>query len=182
MRQLDLVTSKGAAYTAPSGAPLVTITAYGTPAPQGAISYNGVGRGYYSNDKTLRPWRAAVRDAAMEVLGTHEHEPPTRERKGRSGPCAACGIPRRDHGHLRGAYVVLMTVTLPPLANPRALPVTRSSGDWDHHGRAIGDALTQASVWADDSQVVDGRVRKFYPGHPLALDRPGAVIQIWRVS
>lgn len=182
MIQLPLADSEGVAYAAPSGAPLITITAYGIPAGQGRISYNPSGRGYYTNEKQLRPWRNAVRDAAMEALGTHQHKPPTRERKGRSGPCQVCGVPSKDHGHLKGAYVVLMTVTLPPLATPRALPVTRSSGDWDHHGRAIGDALTQASVWADDAQVIDGRVRKFYPGHPEALDRPGAVIQIWRAS
>jgi hypothetical protein len=116
----------------------------------------------------------------MDVLGTHRHRPPTKERKGQSGGCLTCGIPRRDHGLYTGALAVLMVVTVEPPLTPPALPATRSSGDWDHHGRAVGDALTQASVWRDDGQVVDGRVRMFYPGHPLALDRPGAVIHIWR--
>lgn len=181
MMQLPLTEqTEGAIERAPSGLPLVTITALGTPAPQGSISYNPSGRGYHTNEKQLRPWRNAVRDAAMAVLGTHQHKPPTKERKGRSGPCTTCGIPAREHGHLRGPLVVDIIVTLAPLATPRPLPVTRSSGDWDHHARAVGDALTQASVMADDSQVTSGRCRKVYVGHPLALDQPGAVIRIWR--
>lgn len=182
MTQLPLEESSADLWSGPAGDPLVTITAYGIPAPQGAISYNRAGRGYYTNEKTLRPWRNAVREAAMAAVGTHQHRPPTKERKGRSGPCVECDVPRRDHGLYGGALAVLIVVTVEPLLTARAAPTTRSSGDWDHHGRAVGDALTQASVWRDDAQVIDGRVRKVYPGHPLGLARPGAVIHIWRAT
>ena len=168
-----------------AGSPLIVITAYGDPEGQGRISYSKHGRGYYTNDARLKPWRKAVRDAAMAELGTHQHVPPTGE-KGAAGPCMVCRIPKKNHGLLSGALRTEFIVSLPKLKSApktRILdPVTRSSGDWDHHGRSIGDALTQASVMCDDSQIIDGRVAKYYVGHPMALDRPGAVIRIWRIA
>lgn len=51
------------------------------------------------------------------------------------------------------------------------LPVGKP--DWDNYGKTV-DALNLV-VWADDSQVVDGRVRKFY------AETPGTWIRVWSV-
>ncbi|GIH76163.1 RusA family crossover junction endodeoxyribonuclease [Planobispora longispora] len=163
--------------------PLLTITAYGTPVGQGAISHGRHGRGYHSNAATLLPWRAAVAAAAMRTAGTHAHQPPLGIAP-RSGPCLRCGIRRAEHGLLDGPLALAVDIALPILKSDpdRAEPTTRSSHDWDHHARAVGDALGEASIWRDDSQVVDGRLRKRYVGHPDALERPGALIRIWKAS
>jgi len=135
----------------------VTITAFGTPAGQGRLSFYGRGRAVHSNHKRLMPWRAAIADAARQTVD----------------------IP------LDGPVIVEITVTVPkPASAPKrrtSWPVTRFSGDWDHHARAVCDALT-GIAYRDDSQVVEGTCRKVYPGEGIdALDRPGAVIRIWAV-
>lgn len=160
--------------------PLLTVTVYGTPAGQGAISHGAHGRGYHSNGRRLIPWRTAIRNAALAAAGTHVHRPPLGLRP-KSGPCLLCKIPKAQHGALAGPLRVEIDITVPRLASDpaRAWPITRSSYDWDHHARAVCDALGEASVWRDDAQVVDGRVRKSYVGRPGALDRPGAAIRIW---
>lgn len=135
-----------------------TITVHGTPAGQGRISFYGRGRAVHSNHKRLMPWRAAVADAARQV----------------------CPQP------LQGAVCVEITVTVPkPASAPKrrtTWPVTRFSGDWDHHARAVSDALS-GIAYGDDSQIVEGTCRKVYPGEGVdALDRPGAVIRLWAVA
>lgn len=37
---------------------------------------------------------------------------------------------------------------------------TLNAGDWDNHGKAIGDALNQI-CFLDDRQIIDGHVRLF---------------------
>ena len=140
---------------------LMVVVRYPKPVGQGAISYGATGRGYHQNGKRLKPWRAAVRTAALAAL--------------------------RGAGPLDGPVVRDITVTVPkPKSAPKrrtTWPVTRFSGDWDHLGRAVSDALSEAGVWRDDSLVVEGTVRKVYPGEGLhALDEPGAVIQVWAVA
>ena len=44
------------------------------------------------------------------------------------------------------------------------------------------DALTDAGVWKDDSQVVDLRARKAWVGDEGALSKPGAVIVVRRLA
>ena len=39
----------------------------------------------------------------------------------------------------------------------------KGCGDWDNLGKGIADAITDAAtIWRDDTQVVDGRVSKRY--------------------
>lgn len=140
---------------------LVVVVRYPKPVGQGRISYGQTGRGYHSNGKKLKPWRAAVKAAAVDAL--------------------------RGAGPIEGPVILDITVTVPkPKSAPKrrtSWPVTRYSGDWDHLGRAVSDALSEAQVWGDDSQVVEGTVRKVYPGEGLhALDVPGAVVQVWSVA
>lgn len=134
------------------------------PVGQGRISHGKTGRGYHSNAKLLNPWRKAVRAAAL---------------------AAAAGAEP-----ITGPVILDITVTVPkPKSAPKrrvTWPVTRSSGDWDHLGRAVSDALAAdkrnglLGVIVDDSQVVEGTVRKVYPDEGVfALSEPGAVIQLW---
>lgn len=41
-------------------------------------------------------------------------------------------------------------------------PTNRRTGDLDHYIRALLDALTQAGIWGDDSQVVQVTAEKSY--------------------
>ena len=169
----------GSPGTPASGEPVV-IVVDGDPIGQGRISYNRSGAGYYSNYKTLKPWRAAVRAAAMRLYGLHEWQGPPK--KNRDKPCLQCGVVRYMHALYPLEPIVFRAecVFAPVASAPGRLePTVRSSGDWDHLGRAIGDALSGV-IWADDSQIVDGRVRKYYTTHHRApLGDPGSVIWVW---
>lgn len=39
-------------------------------------------------------------------------------------------------------------------------PSTLNAGDWDNHGKAIGDALNHI-CYVDDRQIIDGHIRLF---------------------
>lgn len=140
------------------------VTVFGTPAGQGRISYNAQGRGYHSNAKKLKPWRAAVRAAAQVVIDQPLTGPVTLE---------ATVTLARPASHFRtGKYAHVLRDDAP------AVPYGNGTGDHDHYARAISDALTGVA-YADDSQIVEGTVRKAYPGEGVdALNAPGAVIRI----
>lgn len=162
----------------------LVVIAFGTPVGQGRISYGKHGRGYHSNDKTLKPWRAKVTAAAEQVTGLHAPVKPPKKRGEKTDrrvkPCVICQGRPADHGLFRGPVGVDITFTFPQLKTRRRWPITRSSGDWDHLGRAVSDALTGV-LWADDSQIVEGRIRKVYVGTSSALDEPGALIHAWEI-
>ncbi len=61
-------------------------------------------------------------------------------------------------------------------------PATQGSGDIDKLVRACFDALTDAAVWRDDSQVVKQWAEKVWVGDEDALDRPGVRIEIRPVT
>lgn len=44
--------------------------------------------------------------------------------------------------------------------SPMKIPCSKRP-DWDNFGKSVSDALT-GIAWADDGQICDGRVRKFY--------------------
>lgn len=163
----------------------LTITVHGTPAGQGRLTFLGVGRGAkHSNEKQLKPWRTAIIKAAVEATGRH----PFTEAAGQLG-CAVCNGALHDHPlHHSVPVCADITVTVPkPKSAPKRIrtwPITRSSTDIDHHARACLDALSQSGVvYRDDSQVVDLRVRKVYPGeHRRALAEPGVTITIREVK
>jgi hypothetical protein len=154
-------------------APLLIITVYGDPAGQGNLRTGKHGKAYHANAAELLPWRERIRGAALDVTGRHDWagEP--------KSPCVVCGVARKAHAVLLGPVRLEAVVTVVKPKSAGNWPVTRGSSDWDHHGRAISDALTGV-VFADDSQVTDGRVIKTYPYvHQHALGRPGVHIQIW---
>lgn len=132
----------------------------GQPKPKGSLRHVGHGR-LIEQVEGSRPWREAVKWAAIDSL---------------TGS-SLVGVPVR----------VEATVTVPrPQSAPRnrrIWPITRRSGDVDKHCRNIFDALVDAAVMADDSQVVEVTIRKTFPDeHVQALPCPGAVIQIWQVT
>lgn len=164
----------------------LAITVHGTPAGQGAVSFLGKGRpAIHSNQKVLKPWRDTVSKVAQAVAGTHPYAAPPKVDGDKIRACVTCGWRKLDHGLLSGPLGVEITISVPRTAAAAkrgdAWPANRTSSDIDHHARAILDALTHASVWQDDAQVVELCARKVWAGGAGidALDPPGAVIRIW---
>lgn len=121
---------------------VLTIDVEGLPIPQGSKSARVQGRRaviYDDNAALLKPWREKVEAAARaRVALTGWVMLPLQE------PC------RVD---------IIAFMPKPPSVR-RDLPAVKP--DWDKLARAIGDSLTDARVYADDGQVVDGRLRKVY--------------------
>lgn len=160
------------------------------PVGQGSIRHGQTGMAYHANGKILKPWRALIQAAAVDLTGRHAYVAPkpikVKGEKTKRPPeiCVACGTLRKHHGLYLGAVGLFAVVTFAkPKGDPgRRFPITRNIGDYDHHARAIGDALTGV-IWADDAQVVDGRTVKTYIGeHPDALSVPGAAVWIWEIA
>lgn len=144
--------------TAPSvDSRVFTITVYGTPKPKGSLAHVGKGR-LVEQVVGSKPWREAVKWAAIQAKDEAFHV--------FSGPVA----------------VHIVVTVKKPVSAPkrrRTWPITRSSGDADKHARNCLDALVDAVIMFDDSQVTDLHLIKSYPGQePGALDHPGAVITV----
>jgi Holliday junction resolvase RusA-like endonuclease len=121
----------------------LVVTVYGRPVTQGGIRSLGKGRpSVHGNTHRLKPWRESVKQAAFDALA--------------------------DRARLDGPATVDVVFTFDrPKSAPKSRPcwpITHSSGDLDKLVRAIFDALTDAGVWRDDSQVVDVRARKVRVG------------------
>ncbi|MGW5352237.1 RusA family crossover junction endodeoxyribonuclease [Streptomyces sp. NPDC004031] len=156
----------------PNPADLI-ITVHGhRPAPQGSKRHVGNGR-LIEQSKRVKPWRAAVEDAATAAM-TCRHI------------TTYGGMPMARPQPLDGplSIEIAFTVRKPASAPKRRTtwPTTRDSGDIDKLLRATFDALTTAGAIADDSRVVEVTARKMFPGEGLdALNEPGAVIRVWRL-
>lgn len=141
----------------------LTIRVIGTPAGQGRVSFLGKGRpAIHSNAKKLLPWRDAIAAATRQAAS-----------EGEGGALIVGAVPIETD--------ITITVSKPKSApkRRRTWPITRSSTDLDHHIRAVHDSLSKAGAFGDDSQVVETKARKVYPGeHPLALEEPGALIRV----
>jgi len=137
----------------------LSITVHGCPAPQGSKRHVGRGIMVESSAK-VRPWREAVKFAALEVMG--------------------------DAAQLTGPIAVkVWFVVSKPKSAPKkrkTWPITRSSGDIDKLLRATFDALTDAGVFGDDSQIVQVEAGKGYPVEHSALPHPGAIIEVKEYS
>jgi Holliday junction resolvase RusA-like endonuclease len=134
----------------------VRITVHGQPKPKGSLRHVGKGR-MVEQLAGSKPWRQTVAWAAREARG---------ESATITDPAAVS---------------IVVTVAKPKSApkTRRTWPSTRSSGDADKHARNVLDALVDAAVIADDSQVVDLTVRKVFAREdPEALDAPGALIVV----
>lgn len=143
------------------------IRVFGLPIPQGSKSASVIkGRAVIrdANAKTLHAWRLDVTAAAIDQA---------RYTEPLVGPVRAWlrftfDRPPSHYGTGRNSDVLKTSAPAFP---------GHGCGDIDKLQRAIFDALTVAKVYADDTQVVDVRARKFYAGdHELALPRAGVDI------
>lgn len=153
----------------------MTITVYGSPAPQGSKSFKGISKAGHGimieSSKAVKPWRQDVRAAAIEAVTEF----------------AASHDMLGSAKDLRyvGPIEVRMTFTLP---KPKSAPKRRRTypdrtPDLSKLVRSTEDALTQAGVWEDDARIVKCTASKVYPGEGTdALHIPGAVIHIRQVS
>lgn len=147
----------------------VAIRVRGLPIPQGSKVANRFGRGVRDANATrLKVWRGQVAAAAADAVRYEDDVPFT-------GPVKAWLRftfirPASHYRSGRNAHLLRDSAPLFP---------GHGCGDIDKLQRAIFDALTDADVWADDTQVVDVRARKMYAGEDeLALDRAGVDIII----
>lgn len=106
----------------------------------------------------LRPWRENVRDAVRQERG--EHPPLT--------------------GPIRLALHFALPKPKSASKTRRVWPAGRV-GDLDKLVRAVMDAMTDAGIWGDDSQVCDLRATKDYPGPENGQMTPGVMIAVWRI-
>jgi crossover junction endodeoxyribonuclease RusA len=142
------------------------ITVFGRPITQGSKTRTRWGM-RDSNGDTLKPWRDNVRSAAIEALDTeigYGPDPVT--------VMITFTFARPQNHYGTGKNAGKVRGSAPPF------PSSHNAGDLDKCVRACFDSLTDAGVWRDDSQVVFLMARKVYAGTALALDRPGAVIDI----
>lgn len=148
-------------------------TVHHRPAPQGSKKHVGRGR-LLEQSKRVAPWREAVDTAARAALNARH----VLEHGGR--PAIA---PQPLDGPL--SVEVVFTVRKPASAPKTRVtwPTTRDSGDIDKLLRSTFDALTTSGAIADDSRIVETVARKVFPGEGLdALEEPGAVIRVWRLT
>jgi len=122
-----------------------------------------------SNGDTLDPWRDNVRSMAIKALIPEGATSPG------SDPVnvhITFTFARPNSHYGTGRNKAMVKDSAPPFPSSHAI------GDIDKLARACLDALTDAGIWKDDSQVVQLHALKVWVGHVLALDRPGAVIDV----
>jgi Holliday junction resolvase RusA-like endonuclease len=123
----------------------LTFTVTGKASPKGSLRHVGHGR-LIEQVAGSKPWRVLVAAAALDALARSDDWQPAH----------------------RGAVQVDIDLYLerPKSAPARIWPITRSSGDVDKHARNILDALVDAAVIADDSQVITLHVNKAHTENP----------------
>lgn len=130
---------------------VIAFTIDGIPKPKGSLRHVGHGR-MVEQVKGGKEWRQHVATVARQ------HAP---------------DLP------LTGPVEVMLIVRLPrPKTVRRDLPTSQHAGDIDKHARAILDALTDAGIWADDSQVVELRAIKRYADMTV----PGVNVHVREVA
>lgn len=139
----------------------MTITVYGSPAPQGSKRFMGVhgGKGVMvESSKAVKPWREAVKHAIIKLRSEES-----------------------ETFMIEGPVAIEMIFTL---QKPKSAPKNRKTWpdkkpDLSKLVRSTEDAITDMAVWEDDARVVSCYACKVFPGeHPDALSTPGAVIKI----
>lgn len=108
----------------------------GKPAPKGSLKHVGHGR-LVEQVKGSKPWREKVTVAAAQAMDS-------------TGWVTATGP-------VEVSAIVLIER---PKTSKQAYPVTRSSGDADKHARNLLDALVDAGILRDDSQIIRLHIEK----------------------
>lgn len=148
---------------------VIKLRVYGTPVPQGSVSafaarkagaYTGKIR-YVNDNPNTKSWRQAIVDAVEPGLGWGAIP-------GQALAVKLVFILPRPAGHFGSGKNAAQVRPSAP-----AVPVVRP--DLDKLCRAVLDALTDARVWADDSQVAALAAGKTYAGRD---ERPGVEIEV----
>jgi Holliday junction resolvase RusA-like endonuclease len=147
--------------------PTIAFTVLGTPAPQGSKQARPIykGRGaarqftgkvaQVESSKAVQPWRDAVRAAA------YHHR-------------TALNLPP-----FTGPLIVRVTFYLPrPKSAPKSRWAADKRPDLDKLLRSTFDALGEAGIWGDDSQVIEVTAAKTFAELGKSLDVPGADIVV----
>jgi crossover junction endodeoxyribonuclease RusA len=143
---------------------VITLQVHGEPAPQGSKSVSRHG-GVYEKSRKVKPWRDAIRAAA---LGRADLEGPL------DGPLEVrirflLARPKGHYGTGRNAHLLREPAPVWPAARP----------DLDKLARSTLDGLTLAGLYADDGQVVILAVSKEWAATGT---KPGALIGIERLT
>lgn len=158
---------------------VLTAVVFGTPAPQGSKKAHAIRRGSAAKgtleytgrvsvtemSKKVAPWRAAVAEAVQDAVKSQiEHD--------------------RWEGTLMGPVEVRITFALP---RPKSVSVNRRpwpcvTPDLDKVVRSTLDGITTGGAWKDDALAVRVVTEKVYAGAHGALERSGAVIEIWSLD
>lgn len=138
---------------------MIAFTVIGTPVTQGSLRAFVIpktGRAVIANDSSkTKPWRSLISSAAYEARP-------------------------EDWVTLTGGVWVSLAFSV---AKPRSIPKSvlypaKRGLDIDKAARAVLDALTDAGLWVDDSQVIDLHARKGYVGMSGNMTVPGVRISI----
>ncbi|MEU9208483.1 RusA family crossover junction endodeoxyribonuclease [Streptomyces sp. NPDC048415] len=151
--------------------PAFHITVHGTPGPQGSKTRNAAGALYESSAK-VKPWREAVKHAALDALAYDQEWKPLNE-----PVCVDVTFtlqrPKSHYGTGRNAGRLKASAPDFPTSKP----------DLDKLIRSTQDALKDAGVLVDDSVVASlSSGKRFVLTGADALRNPGAVIRVWRLN
>jgi Holliday junction resolvase RusA-like endonuclease len=144
----------------PQNKHMLAITVHGMPGPQGSkklVGRDGKGRGILvESSKKVKPWREAVRWAAIEAMGGAG--------RGVMGPVA---------------IDMIFTLPKPKSAPKRAKTYPSRKPDLSKLVRSTEDALTDVGAIEDDARIVCISAQKVFPGEGIyALAVPGVLIRI----
>jgi Holliday junction resolvase RusA-like endonuclease len=160
-------------------APVLHLTVYGVPKPQGShrpMISKSTGRPFLKEQvEGLGPWRDNVRHEALLAVGGYSET--TMAPLNQPVVVDMVFTFDRPGSHYRtGRNAHLLRDGAP--ARPDVSP------DLSKLARAVEDALTDARVWTNDARVVEyGRLAKVYVGEDGdALDRPGVLIRVWTLA
>lgn len=148
----------------------LVIEVHGLPAPQGSKRH--VGKGVMiESSKAVKPWRQDVKFAALRAL----EETPGWDVSATSLALHVVFTLPRPRSHYRtGRFAHLLRDDAPALHS--------SKPDLDKLLRSVGDALTSAGVYADDSRVAQVWSVKAYASTAArpngVLPHPGARITL----
>ncbi|MET9122941.1 RusA family crossover junction endodeoxyribonuclease [Streptomyces sp. NPDC004528] len=146
------------------------LTVHGTPGPQGSKNKSASGALYESSAK-VKPWREAVKSAALDGLSYDICWSPLREAV-RLEVVFTLARPKHHFGTGRNAGLVKPSAPQFPTGKP----------DTDKLLRSTQDALKDAGVLLDDSVVTDTVAAKRYVLTGAdTLSHPGAVLRVWRL-
>jgi Holliday junction resolvase RusA-like endonuclease len=146
-------------------------TVNGDPVPKGSLKcvarhVGGAPRLVEDNPRT-RAWRKAVADTVAGVAHAEAHEP--------VGVEITATLPRPAHHY--GATGIR--------SNAPIYPTNARTGDVDKLARLVLDALVDAGLLLDDTQVVEVVCRKSVPQPesapymPDVLDDPGILVRVY---